>query len=296
MILAVTICSLAAPHLVLSDTAPDDSFGSSFLSDNFRNFPGFDGASSLPFDSSSQPLDFSDSEVPSLGDFFTDSSPNTPLEDETFTYPADQLFESSCMTDDSSDSRYFKRDGSDNICVPRIDESLSLKLKFPDFNDIEAQVNWPQFEEANVPTEEIPFIPGISRNDELCPKPRRRLCCTGPTGGGLVQGWSLYLLVNGCRGKIKAPTTSSYINCVWVWCCRLWTLAMHRKVRCLLWGFSGEFNVGLSYFLNLKSICLGDVRADDMKFQNVLIPNYLPAPVGLICQLISENPYGLEAW
>ena len=271
MILVVTICSLAVLHLVLSDTPPDDSFGSSFLSDDFRDLPDFDVASSSLFDSSSQPLDFSDSEASSLGDLFTDSSPNTPFEDEPFTYSADQFLESSCMPDDSSDSRYLKRDGSGSICAPKSLWFSAVMLKYPDFNDNKGQVNWPQFEKANVPTEEIPFIPGISLNDELCPKPRRRLCCTGPIGPP-VPNYNLYYVMNGCQGKIKAPTTSSYINCVWAWCCRLWTLAMHRKVRCLLFIISGKFNVGLfSSPWSKKFIYFGDTHADDMKFQNCLL-------------------------
>lgn len=245
MLLAVMICSLAVLHLVLSNVVPDDSFDTSFLSDDPPAFSDFDVASSLPFDSSSQLFDFSNSEAPSLEDeFFPDSSANTPLKDESFSSSADPLLESSCMTDDSGNSRYFKRDGSRSICAPRADESLPLQLKFPDLDDIEAQVDWPQFDDASVPTDTIPFITGISRNDELCPKPKRRLCCIGPEWG-LISGWTLYYGVNGCRGKIKAPTKSPCINRIWAWYHRLWTLAMHRKVRCLLFRISGKLNVGL---------------------------------------------------
>lgn len=246
MILAVSMCSLAMLHLVLSDTATDDFFSSNFLSDDSRIFPDFNVASSSLFDSSTQPLDFSNSEAPSLEDnFFTDPSPNTPLEDESFAFPADPIFESSCRTDDSSSAlRFFKRDGSGSLCAPRIDDSLPLKLKLPDLNDIEAQVdNWPEFSESTVPTEEIPFITGISRDDEQCRKPRRRLCCIGPSGG-LIDGYNLHYLMNGCRGKIKVSKKIHYFKCVWAWYCRLWTLAMHRNVRCLLSNLSGEFNVG----------------------------------------------------
>ena len=206
MLLAIMISSLAVLHPVLSGAIPEDSSGAGFLSEDPPVFDIFDVASSSPLDSSNQPFDFLDSEAPSLeDDFFTDPSANTAAEDENFLFSADPILESSCMTSDSGFSRYVKKDG---ICGQRTDESLPSRLRFPTLNEIEEQVQEPtkepKFKESNILNEAIPSIPGISSNDDLCPKPKRRLCCLGPPME-LIPGFpGRYVGVNFCRGKIKA--------------------------------------------------------------------------------------------
>lgn len=204
-LLAIMISSFALLHPALSDIIPEDSFDTSFFFENSLASHDFDFASVLPFDNSNQPLDFSSSEAPSLEDnLFTDSSANTPLEEEVFPYSADPLLETSCTTSDGGYTRYVKRDNG--ICAPRTDEPLPFQVRFPTLDEIEEQLNEPRFKESNIPSQAIPPIPGISRNDNLCPKPKRRLCCAGPITE-LVPGFSsLYVGVNQCKGKIKALT------------------------------------------------------------------------------------------
>ena len=202
MQLAIVISSLAFIHPALSSVLPEDSFDTSFFSENNPTYHEFDAASSLPFDDWDQSLGSSDFQALSLEDnFFPDSSANVPLEDQKFADSADLVLDSSCMTDDSGYPGYFKRDGS--FCAPPANEPLPL-LELPDLDKIESNVNYPKITGSNIPSSEIPPITGISRNDDLCPLPRRRLCCTGPIGQ-LVPGFiDIYIGVNDCRGTIKA--------------------------------------------------------------------------------------------
>lgn len=204
MILCGVIFSLAVLHPVVSAIISEDSFDTSLFSDDIPSSFDLDAATSVPFDNSIQPLDFADFEAPSLEDeLFTDSSANTPLDDNSFTVSTDPLLESSCMTDDSGPLRYFKRDHS--ICAPGTDATPPFQLKLPDLNDIKASFDdWPTFRGSNIPSVSLPPLSGYSRNDELCPAPRRRLCCVGPLLT-LIEGYyQLYYGVNDCKGKIKA--------------------------------------------------------------------------------------------
>lgn len=256
MLLTVLISSLAVLYPALSSAILEDPSDTVFLSEDLLAFIDFDVASSLPLDSSNQPFDFSNSEVPSLeDDLFTDSSANTPLEDETFLFSADPILESSCMTSDSGFSRYVKRG---DICDQRTDESSLSRLRFPSWNEFIQQVDEPtkepRFKQSDLVNDLIRPIPGISSNDDLCPKPRRRLCCRGPPSE-LVPGYTnFYTVVNFCSGKIRLDKKSLSCNASLVamilisrvcGCRRFWTIAMHCKVRRLLSRISGKSKVDL---------------------------------------------------
>lgn len=199
MLLFVVIISFAMLRPAISNPISEDPVNADFLPENSLAFNGLDAASPLPIDFSTQPLDFLNSEPLSPEtDLFTDSSENTPPGYDLFADSLGPLLESSCVTNNNDSPLYVKRDGS--TCAPRTDESLPLQLKLPDLDEIEAQLDdFPRFKKSTAPSFDISPIPAFSQNDDLCPVPKRRLCCAGPISN-LIPGFDLYVLVNHCRG------------------------------------------------------------------------------------------------
>lgn len=209
MLLADVIFSTVMFHLALSSTVSANSVDMNDFSEGLPVLQDFDMASSLSFDNSNPFFDF-DSQTPSLeDDFFIDPATNTPLEDETFT-SADPLLESSCVTGGSPGN--FKRDGDSSVCTPRTDESPPSQPSFPTLDEIEKTVSSePFFKNADVPSDMIYPITGYSRNDDECPWPKRRLCCTGPPTQSVPGYDYLHVTVNHCRGNIQTPTQKPFL-------------------------------------------------------------------------------------
>lgn len=150
-------------------------------------------------DSSTSPLDTSlqdeFSESPDDTQFFTDSS-TSPLETSSLAHFSDALLESSCGAADDESQALSKR-GDGGICTPKGGDDTLPLLKWPDLDTLEEMLGTGQDSRLKSRMTDIPPTPGYTNEDDnLCPWPRRRLCCQGPIAVSLMRG----LIVNNCRG------------------------------------------------------------------------------------------------
>lgn len=195
------ISSIAVYHIAFVNPRPENPSYTDFLSESNVAFNGLDESSLVPFDSSTQAPDFSASELlPLETDLYAESS-DTLFDTLQIVDSSDELLQSSCETDDELQP-YIKRDGE--ICAPKAAVEPLPLLKLPNLDDLEQIISSMRRERPNLQTHPISFIPGYSRDDELCPQPKRRLCCLGPLAGFVLtyDGWTL---VRDCRGMMYLP-------------------------------------------------------------------------------------------
>ena len=166
--------------------------------------PSSDFATASPFSLDSPPadaLDFSDAaSLPFEPDWLVGSS-DTPLETDLDTgSSAGTPRENLCGTDPDFQP-YFKRDG--DICpskTPIEPQPLPL-LELPDLEKLEQSAGSNQVDTPEKLNFQIFPIPGYTRvgdTDNLCPWPKRRLCCRGPLSGNAGILWNI---ISHCRGK-----------------------------------------------------------------------------------------------
>lgn len=164
----------------------------------------FETPNSLPIDLTTQPLDLStldtswltdsSASLPDTTALFTDYYSSAPFDISLFPESSDALLESSCVGADSDFQPLSKRIDS-NICTPDI-EADPLLLKLPDLKDLE-NIYGPGIEKLpSMETFPVIPIPGYTGDDDMCGKPRRRLCCQGPLGTHALEG-----VLASCRGN-----------------------------------------------------------------------------------------------
>ena len=176
------------------------SLFSDFLEGSLSPSSEFDTPSPLPFDSAADILEFSDdASLPIETDQLVDSL-DTPVETILDTGPSGPPRENSCGATDPTFQPYSKRDG--NIC--RSKQPLAeppLVLEWPSLEQLEQSTGSNRVKAPENPLLPIFPIPGYTRvgdQENLCPMPKRRLCCLGPTFGNTNNIWTI---VNHCRGK-----------------------------------------------------------------------------------------------
>lgn len=162
----------------------------------------FDTSSPLPFDSAADTLEFSDdASLPLETDRLVDSL-DMPVETILDSGPSGPPRENSCVTSDPAFQPYSKRDG--DICrsqQPPPAES-PLAIEWPNLEKLEQSIGSNRVEAPENPLLQIYPIPGYTRvgdKENLCPMPKRRLCCLGPTFGDANNIWTI---INHCRGKM----------------------------------------------------------------------------------------------
>lgn len=188
----------SAQTLQFSDATSMQPLDTSWLTD-FSASPAdsvqfFADSPASPADNVQLFADSSSSPADSVQQLFADSS-DTSFEISLFPEPSDVFLESSCGGGDADANlkALAKRDDSDtcNTLGPAAD-SLPL-LELPDIKNI-----FGPGIEKRPSSETFPIlpIPGFTiDDDQICGRPRRRLCCQGPIGSGAVQG-----VVGSCRG------------------------------------------------------------------------------------------------
>lgn len=163
----------------------------------------FDTSSPLPFDSPADTLDFWDATSLSLETDPSAGSPDMSVGTILNTVSSGTPRESLCGTSTPDIQPYSKRDG--DICSPKQQPPIEPPplLELPDLEKLE-QILGPN--RVDTP-EELDFqifpIPGYTRvgdQENLCPMPKRRLCCLGPPSGNVGNIWSV---INHCRGMSK---------------------------------------------------------------------------------------------
>lgn len=215
MQLFILFSSIAVLPTILTNPVPDTSDYSSFLPGETLAFEDGDSASPMIFDSAqSQGLDFPDSTFLPLQTesnsgssdmsfetaLFSDAL-DTPLETELFAGSSNSLLESSC-TSEGDFQPFAKRDSQ--ICAPKAAVEPSPFLNLPDLDDLERAVGSGDKKERYLPAFPIPLIEGYSENSEVCPKPRRRLCCLGPLSQYAIS-LNAWTVVSQCRGMMNLP-------------------------------------------------------------------------------------------
>lgn len=191
---------------------PEDfPFYSDSLLENTIPFNDVETSSSIPMDFTTQAADTSDSTSlqpletswltdssgppPDVTQLFADSS-STPLETFPFAESSGALLESSCGATEDNLQPYSKRENGD-ICSPDAESDALPLQNLPDPNFLEKLLGSGQ---EGLPGLERFFIPRTSGftvdDDQLCPKPFRRLCCQGPLVTSTFQGQ----VVGNCRG------------------------------------------------------------------------------------------------
>lgn len=218
MLIFVCIASTAVlSNSALGNPIPEDPLlYSDFPSENTVGFNDFETSSPIiPLDLTThtpessdltfqQPLETSwlaDSSAPppDTTQLFADFSSNMPLETSLFAESSDAFLESSCgAAAEGGFQPYSKRD-DDGICTtPKAEVNPMPVLKLPDLDILEKTVGSGQEELPRLRSFYIPRIPGFTVNDDdLCPKPNRRLCCQGP----LTTSVSMGIVLGDCRGN-----------------------------------------------------------------------------------------------
>lgn len=213
---------------VLGTPTPEDPpFYSDFLSENdFAEntlaFNDVETSSLIPLDFATQNLDFMDPtllqplEDPWLADdpaSFPDDTRLLADSTDTFSETA-PFFESSdppsaksCKIADRDDFKlYFKRNDGGICTTPTAETDPLPLLKLPDLDTLRKVLGSDQEEPTKRPANIIPPIPGYTPDDDnMCPRPWRRLCCQGPVYNAFSKS---LLLVSDCRGMMTRPSIS----------------------------------------------------------------------------------------
>ena len=209
----ISIISLS--HSAFGNPIPEDYPPyPDFFSENAFSFDDFDTSSPIATDLSTEIPDSLDYTLwqpfetswltdalessPDTTQFFTDSS-NTPLETSPFAEYSDTLLESSCgRATDGNFQPYSKREDGD-ICKPKAEVDALPFLKLPDLGSLNKIVGSWEENQPKLRSFSLPPTPGYTvDDDELCPKPLRRLCCQGPLSESVVRG----LVASLCRGIV----------------------------------------------------------------------------------------------
>lgn len=205
------ISGIAVPlHGALGNPIPDNlPLDSLFLEGSSSPSNGFDTPSPLPFDFAADALEFSDDASLSLESDQLVVSPDVTVETSLDGGPSGSPHENLCLTTDPDFQPYSKRDG--DICRPNQPPAEPpLVLEWPDLEKLGQFTGSGRVQTPNDLLFQIFPIPGYTRvedKENLCPMPKRRLCCLGPLFGNSGNMWSI---VNHCRGqKFNFPFFSS---------------------------------------------------------------------------------------
>lgn len=202
MQLIVWISGVAVPfHGALGNPIPDDlPLYSDFLTPSSGPSSEFVTSSPLSFDSAADVPDFSVAPSEPLETDQLIGSPDTPVETIQDTSSSDLPREILCASSDPDFQPYSKRDG--DICdtkqPPTVPPSI---LQLPDLEKLEPPLGSNRVEKPEDLFFQIFPIPGYTRvgdQENLCPMPKRRLCCRGPLSGNVGNTW---IVINYCRGK-----------------------------------------------------------------------------------------------
>lgn len=178
---------------------------SNFLEGSSGLSSEFDTSGLLPFDSAADALEFSDdASLPLETNRLVDSL-DVPVETILDIDSSGPPRQNSCGTTDPAFQPYSKRDG--DICRPQqFPTEPPLVLEWPSLEKVEQSTGSNRVESPEHPLLPIFPIPGYTRvgdKENLCPMPKRRLCCLGPTFGIADNIWNM---VTHCRGKkFKIP-------------------------------------------------------------------------------------------
>ena len=185
----------------LGNPIPDNlPLYSDFLTASSSSPSEFDMSSPLPFDSAADVPDFLVAPSEPLETDQLIGSPDTPVETIQDTSYSDPPRENSCGPPDPDFQPYSKRDG--DICDTKQPPTVPpATLQLPDLEKLEPPLGSSRVEQPEDLFFQIFPIPGYTRvgdKENLCPMPKRRLCCLGPLSGNVGNTW---IVINHCRGK-----------------------------------------------------------------------------------------------